>query len=215
MEFQEVIKKRTSIRSFADKPIDEQILGDIIKDAQRAPSWANTQATRAYVATGETLKKIKADHLAAFEAGKEGESDIPTLHRQDWGERALANINETFAGLNKFFDGDMASFVGAQKTLFNAAALVYLTVPKGAPQWALIDLGAFEQTLMLAACDRGIASMPAYEIVKFPDEIRKHVGVPDDECIAMGVALGYATDDKINRFASMRSPIEDICFLKK
>lgn len=215
MEFQEVIKKRATTRLFTDKPIDEQTLGAIIKDAQRSPSWANTQSTRAYVVIGETLKKIKAAHAANVDSGKEAIPDLPTLHRQDWGARALENLNITLKDLQDFLGGDLSEFLLTQKTLFNAPAIIYLTVPKGSSQWALIDLGAFEHMIMLSACNRGIDSVPAYEIVKFPEEVREIVGVPDDEIVAMGIALGYATDDKINRFASMRSPIEDICFLKK
>ena len=211
MEFQEVIKNRRGTHVFSDKPIDDQVLAAIIKDAQRAPSWANAQATKVYIATGETLKKIKADHAASKGSGN---SDIPTLHRQAWGERALANQGALMGSWKEFL-GDMTQFGLSQGKLFDAAAIAYFTVPKGAPQWALIDLGAFYQTLMLAACNYGVSSMPAYEIVKFPEEIRKHMGVPDDECIAMGVALGYATDDKINQFVSPRVPVEDICTLKK
>ena len=70
MELQEVIKKRIGCRSFTDKPIPEQTLCDIVKDAQRAPSWANAQATHVYIATGESLKNIKADHLAKVEGGR-------------------------------------------------------------------------------------------------------------------------------------------------
>lgn len=211
MEFKEVVFNRKGTHAFADKPIDEQTLAEIVKEAQRAPSWANAQATKVYIATGETLKKIKADHAAGSGASN---SDIPTLHRQAWGERALANIGALMKAWQEYL-GDMTQFGASQKKLYDAAALVYFTVPKDAPQWALIDLGAFYQTLMLAACNRGISSMPAYETVKFPEEIRKHMGVPDDECIAMGVALGYATDDKINQFVSPRVPVEDICILKK
>lgn len=90
-----------------------------------------------------------------------------------------------------------------------------MTVPRTAPQWALIDLGAFAQTLMLAAQDRGIGSTPAHEITKFPDEARKYLGIPDDEIVAMGIALGYPTDEKINDFVSQRMPVEEVLTLKK
>ncbi|MDP4105794.1 MAG: nitroreductase family protein [Bacillota bacterium] len=53
------------------------------------------------------------------------------------------------------------------------------------------DLGAFSQTLMLSAYGRGIGSMPAYEIVKYPELVRQFIEIPDDQTITMGVALGY------------------------
>lgn len=213
MEFQELVKKRIGNRSFTDKQISEQDICDIVKDAQRAPSWANAQATHVYVAVGETLKKIKSEHLEKVDKGVKGNSDIPTVSRQNWGEKSLSNQDQLMKDWKDFL-GDLTPFIFSQKILYNASAMVYLTVPKTAPQWALIDLGAFGQTLMLAAQDRGIGSTPAHEIVKYPDEVRKNLNIPDDEIIAMGIALGYPTDEKINQFISKRMPVEEVLTIK-
>ncbi|MCR1890093.1 hypothetical protein NSA16_02765 [Ligilactobacillus murinus] len=45
--------------------------------------------------------------------------------------------------------------------MFNTPALIYLTLPKNTSEWSIYDLGAFGQTLMLAAADRKVDSMPA------------------------------------------------------
>ncbi|MBQ9390187.1 MAG: nitroreductase [Synergistaceae bacterium] len=214
MEFHEVVKKRIGKRSFSDKQITEQDLCEIVKDAQRSPSWANAQATHVYIATGETLKKIKAEHFERVDKAEKGNSEIPTVSRNNWGEKSVACQDQLMKDWGDFL-GDLKPFILSQKVLYNASAMVYLTVPKTAPQWALIDLGAFAQTLMLAACDRGIGSTPAHEIVKFPDEVRKNMNIPDDEIIAMGIALGYPTDEKINQFVSKRLPVEEVLTLKK
>ncbi|MBQ3653663.1 MAG: nitroreductase [Synergistaceae bacterium] len=214
MEFQEVIKKRTGKRSFTDKQIPEQDLCDIVRDAERAPSWANAQATHVYIATGESLRKIKAEHLAKVDGGVKSNSDIPVAHRQSWGEKSLANQDQLMKDWKDFL-GDLQPFIVSQKILYDASAVAYLTVPKTAPQWALIDLGAFAKTLMLAAQDRGIGSTPAHEITKYPDEARKYLGIPDDEVVALGIALGYPTDEKINDFVSQRMPVEEVLTLKK
>lgn len=209
-----MLKKRTGKRSFTEQQIPEQDIFDIVKDAQRAPSLANAQATHVYIAAGETLKKIKADHLAKVEGGVKSESDIPVAHRQTWGKKSLANQDQLMKDWKDFL-GDLAPFIRSQKILYDASAMVYLTVPKTAPQWALIDLGAFAQTLMLAAQDRGIGSTPAHEITKYPDEARKYLGIPDDEIVAMGIAMGYPSDEKINDFVSQRMPVEEVLTLKK
>ena len=214
MEFHEVLEKRIGKRSFSDKPISEELICEIVKDAQRAPSWANAQATHVYIATGETLKKIKAEHFERVGKGEKGNSEIPTVSRNNWGEKSVASQDQLLKDWKDFL-GDLAPFINSQKVLYNASAMVYLTVPKTAPQWALIDLGAFGQTLMLAACARGIGSTPAHEIVKFPDEVRKYVNIPDDETLVMGIALGYPTDEKINDFVSKRIPVEEVLTLKK
>ena len=213
MNFHELVRKRIGKRSFSDKQISEQDIRAIVEDAQRSPSWANAQATHVYIATGETLKKIKAEHFERVGKGEKGNSELPTVSRNNWGEKSVKSQDQLMADWKEFL-GDLKPFITSQKVLYNASAMVYLTVPKTAPQWALIDLGAFAQTLMLAACDKGIGSTPAHEIIKYPDEVRKNINIPDDEILAMGIALGYPTDEKINDFVSNRIPVDEVLTLK-
>lgn len=214
MEFSEVINRRVSNRDFSDKPLNEEIIRAIVKDAQRAPSWADSQATRIYIATGETVKAIKAEHAERVDRGEAGNSDLPPLHRQDWG-RGYEGIKEHFRYFESFLTDMETEFILPQRNLFNAPALAYLTLPKGAPLWGLMDLGMFAMTLMLAAADRGVASIPAYEIVKFPDEIRPRLGIADDELIALGIGLGYASDAHVNKVRLPRITLDEVLTLKK
>ena len=67
-----------------------------------------------------------------------------------------------------------------------------------------MDLGGFEQTLLLSAANKGVDSITAYSMVKYPDVIRKYLNIPDTYAVAIGIALGYASDSKINTFRSER-----------
>ena len=60
MEFKEVVNKRHSVRNFKEDAIPVPVLEDIVRTAERAPSWENSQPWNVYIATGETLKRIKA-----------------------------------------------------------------------------------------------------------------------------------------------------------
>lgn len=60
MEFQEVLEKRKSVRSYLPKPVEEEKIRGMIQAAALAPSWKNSQVTRYYVASGEkTLTKVR------------------------------------------------------------------------------------------------------------------------------------------------------------
>ncbi|WP_373369594.1 nitroreductase family protein [Lactobacillus jensenii] len=74
----------------------------------------------------------------------------------------------------------------------------------------MYDLGAFAQTLMLAATDMGLGSMVAYEFVKYPDEIRQILPIPEKEAIAVGIAVGYEAEDHINNFRSERLSLDNV-----
>ena len=97
-----------------------------------------------------------------------------------------------------------------QTQLFHAPAVAYLTLPKTASQWAVLDLGGFEQTLLLAAKAHDVDTVPAYNLVKYPDILRNELGIPDSDAIAVGIALGYPEDVPLNAFRSTRRPVEDI-----
>ena len=64
--------------------------------------------------------------------------------------------------------------------------------------------------ILLAATAKGIDSIPAYEIAKYPDILRKHLPIPDDEDIIIGIALGYSSDEKINTYKSKRMDVDEV-----
>ena len=75
--------------------------------------------------------------------------------------------------------------------LFNAQAMVYLTANKGHKEYSVLDLGGIEISIMLAAKDHGVDSIPAYTTIMYPDVLRKYMKISDKEDIVIGVALGY------------------------
>ena len=61
MEFTELINERRSVRVYADRPVDRALVDEIIRVAQLAPSWKNSQTGRYYAALSpEAQEKIRA-----------------------------------------------------------------------------------------------------------------------------------------------------------
>lgn len=215
MNVSEALEARRSIRYFQDREVPEETLKEIVKDAQWAPSWANAQPWKVYIATGEKAKQIRQNHLQFTQRGMRGNSDLETGHRTEWGPKAYGNMEHWGNDLSGYLGYDSGSqFPMSQAELFDAPAIVYLTMYKDSPLFSIFDMGAFSQSLMLSAKEHGVDSMEAYEIVKYPAAIRKFMGIPDDEAIVMGIALGYADDRKINGFRSDREPLEDVLTIK-
>ncbi|BAQ24471.1 nitroreductase [Streptococcus troglodytae] len=212
MEFSQVLSNRVSIRDFKDQAVSVEDLTAIISDAKQAPSWANTQPWKVYIATDDTMKAIQKAHLASAQAGEKGYSDLPTKSRKDWGERSLEHMNAWLEAIGE--DDTMAGFTEANQALWNAPSMAYITLPKSAPVWSVYDAGAFANTLMLSAASRGIDSMVAYENVRFPQEIRDYLPISDDEIIVEGIALGYRSNDKINSHTSGRVDTNEILVIK-
>lgn len=214
MNFKELMEKRYSARDFTSKEISEEDLTEIVEIAELSPSWANSQPWNVYIATGESLSNIREKWIEQNASEIEGNSDLPSGHREDFGERALNNMNQLFGSVIETL-GDPEEFAKTQPILFNSTAILYLTMPKGAPMWSVYDLGAFSMSLMLAACEKDIDSIPAYELIKYPEVLRENLPIPEDEDIIAGIALGYASDAKVNEFRSSRMAVEDILKISK
>ncbi|MBO5312644.1 MAG: nitroreductase family protein [Clostridia bacterium] len=66
MELQGAIKGRRSIRGYISEEIDQEVIRELVKSAQLAPSWKNSQTARFYVALSREAKERVRDSLADF-----------------------------------------------------------------------------------------------------------------------------------------------------
>ena len=92
MEFSQVVADRHSVRDFTDQPVSREDLVDIVRTAQQAPSWVNSQPWRVYAATGATLAGIKKRHAADVAAGRKGHADLPVKPRTEWSATTQENM---------------------------------------------------------------------------------------------------------------------------
>ena len=61
MEFVALMKERRSVRAYKNAPVDRALVDEIIRAAQLAPSWKNSQTGRYYVALSpDAQAKIRA-----------------------------------------------------------------------------------------------------------------------------------------------------------
>lgn len=149
MQFQDIIQTRRSVRYFDGQPIARDTLIAIVKEAQCTPSWANSQPWQVYIATGQTLEGIKQEHHATSSQGIRGQAEFSTQHREAWADRPRRNMGNWSRQIGAHLGEEHGAEYGdAQRDLFNAAAIVYLTIPHESSLWSVLDLGAFSQTLM-------------------------------------------------------------------
>jgi len=67
MDFIELINRRTSVRSYSKETLEPDVLETVLREAQRAPSWKNSQTARSYVVTSpEKLEELREKGLPAF-----------------------------------------------------------------------------------------------------------------------------------------------------
>ena len=151
MNVSEALRSRRSVRYFGKQEVPEETLRSIVDDAIHAPSWCDAQPWKVYIATGSRALEIRENHRGIAEPGLKGHSDLAAGHREDWGERACANMARLGSEVMGFLGDDGNQIADCQRDLFDAPAIVYLTMHKGTPDFGKLDMGGFAQSLMLSA----------------------------------------------------------------
>ncbi|MCW3779121.1 nitroreductase [Levilactobacillus namurensis] len=214
MPSQDLLAQRHSARSFSNRPVTRDTLTAIITQAQLAPSWENTQPWKVYIATGEAATRLRQSHFQRHNQGQKSWTEVMPPKKSEWAAFPQANLDAWRSNMLGFFGSDANQFADVQKDLFNAPALVYLTMPQKSSAYSAYDLGAFGYGILLAAQEHGVSGVPAYELVRYPEEIHQEFDIPAGQAIFMGIALGYPSDSKVNALRTKRRPVTDILTLK-
>ncbi|QNE32393.1 hypothetical protein F1C10_10860 [Sphingomonas sp. NBWT7] len=98
---------------------------------------------------------------------------------------------------------------GRNYSFFDAPVGLIFTIDKDLDVMSYADVGMFMQTFMLAARDRGLDTCAQGAWNLFWTATRRVLGVPEDEYIIAGIALGYAdTDHPVNGVVAPREPVD-------
>lgn len=219
MDVIDALNARHSVRAFQPASIDDGTLKMILRNALRAPSWADTQPWEIYVAGGPVLERIRQGFLDSFDNQLPAVPDIkaPTEWPIAMQDRMQALGKERFKTLGITREDTEARRQLARRnySLFGAPAVVYLAMDRTLTPWSMLDLGSFAQSLMLAAKDAGVDSIIAFSLVAYPDIIRAEMDIPDDQQIVVGIALGYKDDgDALADFRSERRSFDEAVRMK-
>ena len=215
MDVAEAIKTRKSIRAFKPDPVSRDVIRDIIQQAQRAPSWADTQPWEFAIVTGAKLKAIQDGFIErgmqdpASEVARPYEFPEPYMARI----RALAPKDR-----KEMTEADMQERTLINFKHYGATTCIYLLVDrtilyqdKGANVWSMYDSGSAVQNIMLLATAKGLGTIAQAQAVVYPDIIRNHVAIPANKLIALGIAIGYPDkDDPEHQMDTAREPLDSI-----
>lgn len=209
----EALSARHSVRAFLPKQVEKQKLDAILEAAVRTPSWANSQPWELFIATGATLDRIRKGYAGKYAEKAEVITEIP--RPAQWPDSCVKRREQLQPGMARDCGDAAKEFGTLNQAIFNAPAAIYICVDKILGEWALYDVGAYTQSLMLAAVHHGLDTIPAYTMMLYPDVLRKELKIPDNLKLAIGIAIGYADKEHgINKFSSERSPLgETVRFL--
>ena len=95
--------------------------------------------------------------------------------------------------------------------LFDAPVGIFVTIERYLAKGSWFDVGLYVQTIMLAARAEGLHTCPQASWIVTPGPVYRHLDIPDDQMLVVGIALGHADETAIeNTLVSAREPVEDI-----
>ena len=189
----DILENRYSARSFLPVELPRSQIERLLEAAALAPSWCNTQPWRAYVAYGPVLQRISKDLIVAAR-DRADVPDIPFVseYQEPYNGRKQAAdvaLREARGLVTTDYRGQIDA-VRSNWLFFNAPQAIFLTVPKSFGPYALLDLGCFLQSFLLACVAEGLAACPQASIARYPKAVRSHLPIDTDESLVCGVSFG-------------------------
>ena len=215
----EAINNRSSKRAFLPKPVQKETLETILKAAGQTPSGANMQPWVSYAITNQkVLTDIGEAIIQKMDAGIMNDQFIQ-YYPVNWINPYKKRRIVTGSGLYKLMEVDRKDndtriemwkdnfrWFGAQTVVFVCTDKANIENASG----ALIDCGAYMQSIMLAAQEFGIESCPQGSTTEFGKVIAEVLDLPENLALLYSVVLGYEDKDaKINTYQPARVNIED------
>ena len=212
------ITSRRSVRAFLPEPVPRSVVEDLLRVASRAPSGTNTQPWKVTVLTGAALAGLCGKILAAASdpaqaALHEEEYDYyPTEWTSPYIDRRRKVGWDLYGllGLEKSDKPGMAAQHNRNFTFFDAPVGLIFSIDRKMSQGSWLDYGMFLQNLMVAARARGLDTCPQAAFTKWHRLISEHCGLPAEEMVVCGMALGHADPTAIeNTLVTERAPVTD------
>jgi nitroreductase len=219
MDVFDAVSSRIACRAFLDKPVDPQIVRDLIVRAARAASGGNLQPWQIYALTGAPLAALKRQVAAAIAERdpRQEEAEYPIYPKTMWEpykSRREHHGVQLYGALGIARD-DAAGRLDQYKRnfqFFNAPVALFISIDRklGPGQWA--DLGGYIHALMFLARGYGLDTCPQESWARMHRIVGAFVKMPAEQMLFCAVAIGYGDHaHPANSFHSPRAAPEEFC----
>lgn len=216
----ELIVKRRSHRGFRQQAVSRQTIETLLTVAGHSPSSSNMQPWRVYALSGAAKDQLcQATMAFAMQQPTGGVTDIdiyPSPLPQPWYERRKVcgeKLYETL-GIAREDKRGRAMQAGKNLTFFGAPVGLIITMDAALCSSQLIDIGIFLQSLMLTAEEMGLVTCPQASWAMWAEVVHQTLEIPANEHVLVGMALGYPSDDIVNRLQQDRLPLGEFASLR-
>ncbi|MCV7109770.1 nitroreductase [Mycolicibacterium setense] len=213
-----LLAARHSCRAFLPRQVPQSLVRAVLEDAQRTPSWCNTQPWQVVVTAGaETLRL--SDRLMDCVRGGSGGYDIdPPAHYEGIYQQRRRGAGFALYDSVGIAHDDADARIGQALEnfrFFGAPHVVVVTSEAALGPYGYVDCGGYVTTLLLAAQSRGLATIAQASVAGYSDAVREALGLPDTRHVVCAVALGYPDrEHPVNAFRTDRTPLSEVADLR-
>jgi nitroreductase len=212
----EAITSRRSVRAFLPDPVGEATIREILQIASRAPSGTNMQPWKVYVTSGETKRRIADAILNSGIRAEKAVWDEYKYYPDQFFEPYLMRRRKVgfdlygLLGIGRRDVDRMREQHDRNFVFFDAPVGMIFTIDRRLNKGSWIDYGMFLENIMIAARARGLHTCPQAAFAPYHHQIRPILGIPDEEIVVCGMALGYEDATKPeNSLKTERAPVEE------
>ncbi|QWF22307.1 nitroreductase [Nocardioides sp. LMS-CY] len=215
--FDAIVRGRRSVRSYADVQVPRRTVRDVLELAARAPSNSNVQPWHTYVLTGRHKRALTDSVLRYYDTigrtvrefdyqpGPDGWEEPYKERRESFGEGLYGRA----LGLSLADVDDREFYHRRNYDFFAAPVGLIVTVARNPRLSALIDAGAYIQTILLSARSRGLSTCAQASFLDFHPAVRECLAIPTHRTIVCGISLGYEdAQHPIASNATTREPVD-------
>lgn len=209
-DLETIVFERRSIRGYSNQPVSREVLEDVLRIAQRAPSSMNTQPWHFHVLTGEPLERIREGNTEKMVAGSAVDREITLNHGYEGAhrERQVEIAVQLFEAMGIARDDKdrRQDWVMRGFRQFDAPVSVVITVDRELANDTIahFDCGAATYGLVLAAWSKGLGTVINGQGIMQSSVVRENANIPADQVIMTCVAMGYPDEEFVANHVQSR-----------
>ena len=212
MKVTDAVLSRSSIRSFLNEPVSNELLKTLLEKSSRAASGGNLQPWKIFVINNSTMKEFldfqdswTEPEIPAYEIYPPKLKEPYRTSRYELGEQMYELL-----GIGREDKDARIAQVMKNFRFFGAPCAFFCFVDRqmGPPQWS--DLGMFLQTFMLLAKEAGLDTCAQEAWSMKHDSVSKFVNAEDSDILFCGMAIGHRDNNAaVNSLRSERRPLSE------
>ncbi|MEX0280066.1 MAG: nitroreductase [Arenibacterium sp.] len=211
-DLDQLMAARYSCRGFKSDAVPRDVIDNILRTAQRVPSWCNAQPWELVITSGAETEAFRNALQAEVETGApKPDLPFPSSYSGVYKERRSTcgwALYEA-VGVEKGDRAGSAAQMMRNFDLFDAPHCAILSSPAELGPYGALDVGGFVTAFTLAAQAQDVATIPQAAVASYSPFLHQYFSIPEDRLILCAISFGYADHDHpANSFRTERADLD-------